>query len=89
MPASAQTSKGFLFHDGDVVGTVIVPAHVAPGSGRDPFFKLTNGVADQLGIAGAAPGDGPYHGGDSAPLGIKRARRTGVVGKSSWLEQAA
>ena len=64
MPASAQTSKGFLFHDGDVVGTVIVPAHVAPGSGRDPFFKVTNGVADQLGIAGVAPGDGPYHGGD-------------------------
>ena len=64
MPASAQTGKGFLFHDGNVVGTVVVPAHVAPGSGTDPFFKVTNGVSDQLGIAGVAPGDGPYHGGD-------------------------
>jgi hypothetical protein len=24
---------------------------------------VTNGVADQLGIAGVAPGDGPYRGG--------------------------
>lgn len=64
MPASAQISKGFLFHDGSIVGTVIVSAHVAPGSGRDPFFKVTNGIPDQLGIAGVAPGDSPYHGGD-------------------------
>jgi hypothetical protein len=63
-PAMATTGKGSLFHDGAVVGTVVVPANVAPGSGSDPFFNVTNGAAGQLGIAGVAPGDGPYHGGD-------------------------
>jgi len=47
-----------------VVGTVVVPAHVPAGSGSDPFYNVTNGAAGQLGIAGVAPGDGPYHGGD-------------------------
>jgi hypothetical protein len=64
VPAMATTGKGSLFHDGAVVGTVVVPAHVAPGSGSDPFFNVTNGADGQLGIAGVAPGDGPYHGGD-------------------------
>jgi hypothetical protein len=64
VPAMATAGKGSLFHDGAVVGTVVVPAHVAPGSGSDPFFKVTNGADGQLGIAGVAPGDGPYHGGD-------------------------
>ena len=41
-----------------------VPANVPAGSGSDPFYKVTNGAAGQLGIAGVAPGDGPYHGGD-------------------------
>jgi hypothetical protein len=48
------------------VRTVVVPAHVPPGSGNDPFFAVTNGVSGQLGIAGVAPGDGPYHGGNWA-----------------------
>ena len=64
VPAMATTGKGSLFHDGAVVGTVVVPASVPAGSGSDPFYKVTNGGADQLGIAGVAPGDGPYHGGD-------------------------
>ena len=64
LPATATTGKGQLFHDGAVVGTVVVPAHVAPGSGSDPFFNVTNGADGQLGIAAVAPGDGPYHGGD-------------------------
>jgi len=64
IPAMATTGKGSLFHDGDVVGTVVVPAHVPAGSGSDPFYNVTNGAAGQLGIAGVAPGDGPYHGGD-------------------------
>lgn len=64
LPAMATTGKGSLFHDGAVVGTVVVPATVPAGSGLDPFFKVTNGAAGQLGIAGVAPGDGPYHGGD-------------------------
>jgi hypothetical protein len=62
--AMATTGKGSLFHDGAVVGTVVVPADVADGSGTDPFYRVTNGAAGQLGIAGVAPGDGPYHGGD-------------------------
>jgi hypothetical protein len=64
IPAMATTGKGFLFHDGAVVGTVVVPAHVPAGSGTDPFYNVTNGADGQLGIAGVAPGDGPYHGGD-------------------------
>ena len=64
IPATATTTAGQLFHDGAVVGTVVTPAPIAPGSGTDPFYKVTNGAAGQLGIAGVAPGDGPYHGGN-------------------------
>ena len=62
-PAMATTGKGQLFHDGSVVGTVVTPSPIAAGTGTDPFYKVTNGTAGQLGIAGVAPGDGPYHGG--------------------------
>jgi hypothetical protein len=62
--ATATAGKGSLFNDGRIVGTVVNPANVPPGSGRDPFYSVTNGAAGQLGIAGVAPGDGPYHGGD-------------------------
>src|SRR5499426_3550785 len=64
LPATATTGKGQLFHDGTVVGTVVTPSPIAAGSGTDPFYKVTNGASGQLGIAGVAPGDGPYHGGD-------------------------
>jgi hypothetical protein len=60
--ASATTGKGMLFHDGNIVRTVVNPARI-PHQGRDPFYSVTNGVDGQLGIAGVAPGDGPYHGG--------------------------
>ena len=63
LPAGATTGKGQLFHDGSVVGTVVTPAPIPAGSGTDPFYKVTNGVSEQLGIVGVAPGDGPYHGG--------------------------
>jgi hypothetical protein len=63
LPAMATTGKVQLFHDGTVVGTVVTPAPIAAGSGTDPFYNVTNGAAGQLGIAGVAPGDGPYHGG--------------------------
>lgn len=66
VPAMATTGKGSLFHNGEIVGTVVVPAHVEPGTGNDPFYAVTNGVSGQLGIAGVAPGDGPYHGGNWA-----------------------
>jgi len=64
LPAMATTETGQLFHDGAVVGTVVTPAPIAAGSGTDSFYKVTNGAAGQLGIAGVAPGDGPYHGGN-------------------------
>jgi hypothetical protein len=64
IPATATTAKGQLFHDGAIVGTVVTPSPIAPGSGTDPFYKVTNGTGGQLGIAGVAPGDGPYHGGN-------------------------
>ena len=63
LPAAATTGKGQLFHDGSVVGTVVTPSPIADGAGTDPFYSVTNGAAGQLGIAGVAPGDGPYHGG--------------------------
>ena len=63
LPATATTGKGQLFHDGAVVGTVVTPSPIAVGTGTDPFYNVTNGAAGQLGIAGVAPGDGPYHGG--------------------------
>jgi hypothetical protein len=62
-PAIATTSKGQLFHNGNIVGTVVNPGQVDPGTGNDPFYAVTNGAEGQLGIAGVAPGDGPYHGG--------------------------
>ncbi len=64
-PAMADPAvHGTIFHDGAVVGTIVVSAPVPAGSGLDPFYVVTNGVTGQLGIAGVAPGDGPYHGGD-------------------------
>src|SRR5919106_6959278 len=63
VPATAKTGKGQLFHNGNVVGTVVTPSPIAPGSGTDPFYMVTNGAMGQLGIAGVGPGDGPYHGG--------------------------
>jgi hypothetical protein len=64
-PAGATAGKGQLFLDGDVVGTTVVPAPL-PGGGTDPFFAVTNGVAEQQGIAGVGPGQPGYTGGDWA-----------------------
>jgi hypothetical protein len=69
-PAAATTGKGQLFHNGDVVGTVVTPSPIAAGSGTDPLYSVTNGAAGQLGIAGVAPGDGPYHGGAWQVYGV-------------------
>ena len=65
VPALATTGKRQLFHDGKVAGTVVTPAPIPAGTGTDPFYKVTNGVEGQLGIARVAPGDGAYHGGSS------------------------
>lgn len=64
-PAAAQTGKGQLYLDGEVVGTVVNPAAL-PHGGTDPFFMVTNGVQGQLGIAGVGPGQPGYTGGDWA-----------------------
>ena len=64
-PAGAQTGKGQLYLDGEVVGTVVNPARL-PHGGTDPFFMVTNGVEGQLGIAGVGPGQPGYTGGDWA-----------------------
>jgi len=60
--AHASVGQGLLFHDGTTIRTVVVPVSI-PDQGTDPFYQVTNGAAGQLGIAGVAPGDGPYHGG--------------------------
>jgi hypothetical protein len=64
-PAGAKTSKGQLFLDGDIVGTVVNPAKL-PHGGTDPFFSVTNPAPGQLGIAGVGPGQPGYTGGDWA-----------------------
>ena len=61
---AAEPGFGRLYLNGQIVGTVVPPAHVAPGTGRDPFYKVTNGANGQLGIAGVGPGEPGFHGGD-------------------------
>jgi hypothetical protein len=61
-PSFAVTAKSTLYHDGDIVRTLVNTSRL-PNGGSDPFYAVTNGVEGQLGIAGVAPGDGPYHGG--------------------------
>ena len=62
----AEPGFGQLWLNGQIVGTVVPPAEVAPGSGVDPFYKVTNGVGMEQrgGIAGVGPGEPGYHGGD-------------------------
>jgi hypothetical protein len=69
-PAEGQEpSFGFLYHDGEVVRTIVPPA-ATPKRGRDPLFMVTNGVEGQLGIAAVAPGDRGYHGGKWAVYAV-------------------
>ncbi len=53
---------GNLYYNGTIVHTVIPPA-AFPNTGVDNFYKVTNGVTGQLGIASVAPGADGYHGG--------------------------
>jgi hypothetical protein len=59
--AAGGATKGTLFFNGGI-HTVVVPAAL-PNGGVDPFCKVTNGAAGQLGIAAVAPGSGDYQGG--------------------------
>lgn len=60
--AGATATQGQLYHDGEIVGTVVNAGRL-PNGGVDPFYAVTNGVTEQLGIAGVAPGDPAYRGG--------------------------
>lgn len=59
---AAKVGFASLYYDGGVVGTVVPPA-AAPMAGLDPIYPITNGVGDQLPVAGVGPGDKDYHGG--------------------------
>jgi hypothetical protein len=64
-PSALAAKPGFgnLYHDGEVVRTVVPPAAM-PQEGTDDFYAVTNGgVDDQLGIAAVVPGDRDYRGG--------------------------
>ena len=60
--ADGGATKGTLFFNGGTIHTVVVPASL-PNGGIDPFYKVSNGAAGQLGITAVAPGSGDYHGG--------------------------
>ena len=60
--SAAPPARGMLYLDGDTVRTLVPPASI-PHGGRDPLYMVTNGVAEQLGIAAVGPGYPGYHGG--------------------------
>jgi hypothetical protein len=59
---AATPGFGNLYYNGAMVRTVVPPA-AFPNTGIDNFYKVTNGVSSQLGIASVAPGADGYHGG--------------------------
>lgn len=59
---AATPGFGNLYFNGAIVRTVVPPS-AFPNQGLDNFYKVTNGVTGQLGVTGAAPGSGSYHGG--------------------------
>jgi hypothetical protein len=59
---AATPGFGSVYYNGTIVHTVVPPA-AFPNTGLDNFYKVTNGVAGQLGIASVAPGADGYHGG--------------------------
>jgi hypothetical protein len=63
-PAIHAQRPGFgqLYYNVSLVRTVVPPA-AFPNEGRDPLYRVANGVAGQRGIVGVAPGDRGYHGG--------------------------
>ncbi len=46
--ALARTTKSILYHDGDIVRTVVNPSAI-PNGGSDPFYSVTNGVGRERG----------------------------------------
>jgi len=62
LATAAPPERSMLYHDGEMLRTFAVPAPL-PHGGTDPLYMVTNGVEEQLGITGVAPGDPGYHGG--------------------------
>lgn len=58
---TAQPGFGDLYYEGMVVRTIVPPARM-PIRGRDNLYVIPG----QLGVAGVAPGDRDYHGGQWA-----------------------
>jgi hypothetical protein len=56
---------GCCYYEGRIVRTVVPPA-ATPDGGRDNFYAVMGGVADQKAVVAVAPGDRGYHGGDWA-----------------------
>lgn len=56
---------GCCYYQGAIVRTVVPPA-ATPNDGRDNFYAVMGGVADQKAVVAVAPGDTNYHGGDWA-----------------------
>jgi hypothetical protein len=59
---NAAAGFGLLYHDGDIVRTVVTPT-TTPGKGVDPIFAFASGVDAQLSVTTVAPGSPGYHGG--------------------------
>ena len=59
---AANPGFGNLYYNDTIVRTAVPPSSF-PNEGTDNFYKVTNGVEEQLGIAAVAPGDTNYHGG--------------------------
>jgi hypothetical protein len=57
--------SGCCYYNGTIVRTVVPPA-ATPNDGRDNFYAVMGGVADQKGVVAVAPGAKGYHGGDWA-----------------------
>ncbi|MHC4957695.1 MAG: hypothetical protein ACYTGN_04910 [Planctomycetota bacterium] len=60
--AGAKVNVGLLFHDGEIVRTIVPPAAM-PKPGTDNLYVIDSGVTTQLPVAAVAPGDRDYHGG--------------------------
>jgi hypothetical protein len=70
LPATAQADTppfvfpdGCCYLDGAMIRTVVPPA-AAPNAGRDDFYAVMGGVAEQKGVVAVGPGSAGYHGGD-------------------------
>ncbi|MCI0552759.1 MAG: hypothetical protein L0287_17555 [Anaerolineae bacterium] len=60
---------GCCYYEDTIVRTVVPPA-ATPNDGRDNFYAVMGGVANQKAIVAVAPGDKGYHGGDWAFHGV-------------------